>query len=166
MTCGELSDRMPGVVRGTDAWTAVEADHLRTCPDCRAEWTVVMAGAGVAESVTPDAELIAARVLERLRTEPVAVRPIRGRWLAGLAAAAVIAVVLLSRREPPQPTRGPADARLTVDLPGLESLDAAELERVLDAVDAPWTETSTVDSPSLDDLNDQELARVARAWES
>jgi len=130
------------------------------------EWAIVTAGATVAQDVSPDADAIAARVLQRLETEPAA-RPRRPiRWVVGLAAAAVL-VLVLSRGTPTAPLpRSPSAPPLTVDLPGLESLDAGDLERVLDAVDAPWTGTSTADAPSLDDLNDQELARLARAWES
>jgi hypothetical protein len=166
MTCHELSERMPAVARGTASWSPTEAEHLRTCADCRAEWAVVTAGAAVAQGVSPDADAMAARVLQRLRTEPVRRSHHRVRWLVGLAAAAVV-VLVLSRGTPTAPLpRGPAAPPLSVDLSGLDALNAADLQLILDAVDTPWTETSTADAPSLDDLNDQELARVARAMES
>ncbi len=49
MTCQELSDKMPSVVRGELSWTDAEAHHLADCADCRAEWEVVSAGAALAE---------------------------------------------------------------------------------------------------------------------
>jgi hypothetical protein len=166
MTCHELSDRMPAVARGESSWTPAEAEHLQRCADCRAEWEVVMAGAAVARDVSPDADAMAARVLKRLRTEPPQTAHHRVRWMVGIAAAAMV-VLVLSRGTPPVPLpRGPAAPPLSVDVPGLDAVDAADLERVLDAVDTPWTETSTADAPSLDDLTDQELARVARGWEN
>jgi hypothetical protein len=167
MTCQELAERMPAVVRGSASWSAVEVEHLRVCADCRAEWALVRAGAAVAQGVSPDVEAMAARVVGRLRTEPM-MRPRRPlRWVAAVAvaAAAVVLVVVpfATHRAPPVP---PAPVPFSVDVPGLDGLGDAELERVLETVEMPWTETSTADSPSLDDLNDQELARVAREWES
>lgn len=166
MTCHELSDRMPAVARGTAFWSPAEAEHLRTCADCGAEWAVVSAGVAVARDLSPDAEAMAARVLQRLRTEPV-VRPHRPlRWVVGVAAAAAaIALFLLPSRTAHEAIT-PSPASFDGGVPGLDALDAADLQLILDAVDTPWTETSTADAPSLDDLNDQELARVARAMES
>lgn len=167
MTCHEVSEKMPAVVRGAASWSAAEAEHVRTCAGCRAEWAVVGAGAAVAQGVSPDADAMAARVLGRLRAEPI-VRPRRPlRWVVAVAvAAAAVALVVVpfgTRRVPAAPV---APAPFSVDVPGLDGLGDAELERVLETVETPWTETSTADSPSLDDLNDQELARVAREWES
>jgi hypothetical protein len=166
MTCLELSDRMPAVAQGAASWSPAEAEHLRTCADCRAEWAVVAAGAAVAQGVAPDADAMAARVLHRLRTEPVASRHRPFRWVIGLAAAAAaIALLLLPSQSAHEPSM-PSPASFDGGVPGLDALDAADLRLLLDAVDTPWTETSTADAPSLDDLNDQELARMARAWES
>jgi hypothetical protein len=166
MNCDELADRMPAVARGAASWSPAEAEHLGTCADCRAEWAVVAAGAAVAQGVSLDADAMAARVLQRLRTEPTA-RPHRPlRWLIGVAAvAAALALFVLPARAPRRPAPL-APTALTIDVPGLDAVDAADLQLILDAVDTPWTETSTADAPSLDDLNDQELARMARAWES
>jgi hypothetical protein len=167
MMCDELSDRMPAVAAGTARWTPGEVDHLATCADCRAEWAVVQAGALAVGDVTLDGEALAARVLHRLRTEPVirTRRPLR--WVMALAvAAAAVALVVVPFGSRPGPAASAAPAPFTVEVPGLEGLGNDELERVLESVEVPWTETSTADSPSLDDLNDQELARIARAWES
>lgn len=168
MTCQELSDRMPAVAGGATTWSAEEAAHLRTCDDCRAEWTVVSAGRGVGADTKVDADALAARVLHRLRTEPVVRRFPRRRWMIGLAAAAVIAIVLLPARLP----RGPAaplsngtTAPLAVDLPGLGALGAEDLAAVLESLESSWTETSTSDAPSLDDLDPRELERMERSWE-
>ena len=165
MTCEQLSDKMPAVFRGTAAWSAEEAEHLRTCAGCRAEWTVVSAGAAVARDASIDSDTLAARVLQRLRTEPAVGRPRRTGWLVGLAAAAVVALVVVPRFLQTPVSTGPAAPPLVVDLPGLNGLAADELADVLDVLDTSWTETSTTDAPTLDDLDSQELERIERSWE-
>jgi hypothetical protein len=169
MTCQELSDKMPAVARGLDSWSDAEAAHLRPCADCRAEWAVVSAGAAVGQDASLDADALAARVLERLRTEPVVHRFPRARWLVGLAAAAAIAIIFVPARLPRSPAApqsgGPAAPPLAVHVSGLTSLNSAGLTDVLESFDTMWTETSTTDAPSLDDLDPQELEQVRGSWE-
>ncbi len=165
MTCVQLSDKMPAVAGGTAAWGVEEAEHLRTCAGCGAEWAVVQAGLRAGEGGSLDADALAARVLQRLRTEPVVTHHVRTRWLIGVAAAAAaIALFVVPNRVQQAPVDMPA-AGYSVDVPGLGALDAAELTDVLDAFDPSWTETSTTDAPSLDDLDPQELERIERTWE-
>lgn len=169
MSCQELSDKMPGVARGEVSWTEEEARHLASCADCRAEWAVVAAGATVAEGVAVDADALAARVLARLRTEPV-VKPFPARrWLAGVAAVAAT-VLLVSKVITTAPRlRGPAappTAELAVDIPGLTSLGEEGLAEVLESMAPQWTDTPTIDTPSLDDLDPRELEQVQHLWES
>ena len=169
MSCQELSDRMPSVAAGAATWSQEEAEHLRTCADCRAEWAVVSAGRAVGAQASIDADALATRVLHRLRTEPVVGRFPRRYWLIGLAAAAVIAIVLLPARLPRGAaaplSSGPAATPLAVEVPGLDALAADELADILDILDDSWTNTSTTDAPSLDDLDPQELGRIERSWE-
>lgn len=169
MTCQELSDKMPSVVRGELSWTDAEAHHLADCADCRAEWEVVSAGAAFAEGVTIDADALAERVLLRLRTEPVVKRFPATRWLAGIAAVAA-AVLLFSKvittaPLPPGPA-APPTATLAVDVPGLHALGEEGLAELLESMAPQWTDTPTIDTPSLDDLDSQELEQVQRLWES
>lgn len=165
MTCQELSDKMPAVARGPASWSDAEAEHIRTCADCRVEWAVVSAGAAVGRDASLDADALAARVLERLRTEPVVRRSARPLWLVGLAAAAVIAVILVPGNQPaPLPVES-ATAPLAVHVSGLTALSSAGLTDVLESFDTMWTETSTTDAPSLDDLDSQELEQVQGSWE-
>jgi hypothetical protein len=160
---------MPAVASRGASWNDEEAEHLRTCADCRSEWALVREGAAVGRDVTIDADALAERVLHRLRIEPGASRLRRRRWLIGLAAAAIIAIVLipalLPRGPAAPPWSGPAVPSLAVDIPGLGSLDTDDLGEVLDAFGPSWTETSTTDAPSLDDLDPQELERIERSWE-
>ena len=169
MTCQELSDRMPAVAGGAATWSPEEAAHLGACADCRAEWAVVSAGRLVGAQASVDADALAARVLHRLRTEPVVRRFPRRRWLVCLAAAAVIAIILLPARLPrgpaAPPSGGPAAPPLAVDVPGLDGLATGELAEVLESLETSWTETSTSDAPSLDDLDPRELERMERSWE-
>lgn len=164
MTCEKLSDKMPAVAGGALTWSAEEAEHLRICADCSAEWAVVQAGRMVGEGASLDADALAAHVLHRLRTEPGVRRVSRSRWLVGLAAAAAIVLILMPWTSPAPQLRGSA-VPLAVDVPGLGALDTEDLADVLDSFDTSWTETSTTDSPSLDDLDPQELERIERSWE-
>ncbi len=165
MTCHDLSDRMPAVARGASAWTPVEATHLASCDDCRDEFEVVQAGSGLAAGVTIDPDRLAEAVLQRLRTEPVVRRPSRRLWLVGLAAAAVITLVLLPRGAPVSETAQSADLPYAVHLPGLDGLSEEGLNEMLESLDPSWIDTPTIDAPSLEDLDPQELERVQRSWE-
>jgi hypothetical protein len=166
MSCTQLSDRMPAVARGEAGWSAGEVAHLQGCADCRAEWAVVSAGATVGGDMAMDADALAARVLQRLKTEPVARRSRAMFWLSGLAAAAAVVLVVStpwSRRVPGTVATAPA---LEAPVPGLSTLDAGELDDMLQTLDTPWTETSTADSPSLDDLDLQGLEQVQESMET
>ena len=177
MICQELSDKMPMVARSEIDWTVAEAAHLATCAECRQEWAVVGAGRAVAGDLAVDADALAAVVVRRLRNEPVAHRSARPLWLVGLAAAAVIAIVLVPARLPRGPaaplsggpaaplSSGPAAPPLTVHVSGLSALNSDGLTEVLDSFDTRGTETSTTDAPSLDDLDSQELEQVRGSWE-
>jgi hypothetical protein len=54
---------------------------------------------------------------------------------------------------------------LQVPIPELDDLQAPELDRVLQQMDAPLAGPSTLDAPSLDDLDDHELDRLLNTWE-
>lgn len=165
MTCQELSDRMPAVAAGAATWSPEEVEHLRTCADCRTEWTVVNAGRGVGADTRVDADALAARVLHRLRTEPIVGRSQPRRWLFGLAAAAVVVFILMPRPSTAPLPRSSAALPLAVDVPGLDGLASGELADVLESLETSWTETSTSDAPSLEDLDPRELERMERSWE-
>ena len=47
--CETLSEKMPAMRHGAERWTAEEADHLASCPDCRWEWDLVATGAVLGE---------------------------------------------------------------------------------------------------------------------
>ena len=165
MTCHDLSDRMPAVARGEASWSPAEAAHLASCADCRAEWAVVTLGAGVARDVRVDGDRLAAMVVDRLRREPAARRPSRRLWLTGLAAAAVVAVLLWPRAATVTAPVPQADEPYAVHLPGLDGLGEEGLHEMLESLDPRWTETPTIDAPSLEDLDPQELEQVQRSWE-
>jgi len=167
MTCQELSDKMPAVASGRLAWTPEEAAHLASCADCSAEWAVVRAGVTVGAAATVDADAVAARVLDRLRHEPV-VRPWKPlRWVAGLAAAAAVAALLWPGKAPrPTGAELTTPTALTVEVPGLDALGEEALGEVLQSMDAPWTDVPTMDSPSLHDLDVRELEWMDRNLET
>jgi len=169
--CTHLSDRMPLVAGGGDAWSAAELAHLETCPDCAGEWALVQTGESLGrdQGDAPDADRMARTVLDRLRAERLA----RGRsvrratWAAALAAAAIALTVWTGRPDIRQPVVAPVESASVVEsaalVPELDSLDAGELKDVLDSFDAPLSERAMPVAPTLGDLSDQELERVLRA---
>jgi hypothetical protein len=99
--CTHLSDRMPDVALGRVQWTADDERHLAGCADCRAEWAIVSAASRLGATLPAvDPARTTARALERIRHERAHAR-IRARQvavLAGLAAAAVLALALWAGR--------------------------------------------------------------------
>ena len=163
-SCHDLNDWMPAVARGEAAWSPAEAAHLAGCAECRDEYAVVRAGASAGAGAVLDVDRLTAGVLERLRTEPMKPPARAWRWVAGLAAAAVLLAVLLPR-ESAVPA-GAVEAPVAAHVPGLDGLGAGELAEVLEVMDTRWTDVPTIDAPSLDDLDPQELERLERPWES
>lgn len=171
--CERLSERMPVVAAGAD-WTPDEAAHLASCPDCAAEWRVVKAAAGVGGQLPAvDPARISARVRARLAAEPAnesTVIPIRsarrGRWLMGLAAAAVLVLAVRAVVRPPAPVDPGLAAPTGTVLSELEELSSNELESVLGDWDEEQVGTPAAGVPGLSDLSADELERVLRSWET
>ncbi|MEO8449659.1 MAG: hypothetical protein ABI647_07720 [Gemmatimonadota bacterium] len=162
--CGRLSDRMVAVVHGGDPWTAEEQAHLVGCGDCAKEWKVVVIAAGLGKSISLDGSALAARVTERLKTEPPRARSrilrIAAQWGVGLAAAA--ALILVVRPGPPRPDR--EQPRAVEVLHELDDLNADELEEVLRSVEIEGTAGATAD-PAIGDLTPSELERLLHSLE-
>jgi hypothetical protein len=102
-------------------------------------------------------------------------RLVRGRgrraWrerMAGVAAAAVLLLAVWSRwpAPPERPAAAPTStAQALVPLPELELLEPAELDSLLERMEAPVAGSSTLDAPTLGDLEDTELGQVLATWE-
>jgi len=177
-TCDALSDRMPAVAAGRAEWTDAEAAHLASCADCQAEWSLLQAARGLGRSVAPmaAAEGVAADVLSRVRASRRADarrrRTQRALAWGGLAAAAALMLAVLFRAPGPRAhtvatasdTAPPAAVAFQLSLPELEDAAPAELQAVLDGLEAPLGESSTLENPG-DDVSGQDLERVLRAWE-
>ena len=171
--CGWLSDRMPAVVLVRAEWTPQEIHHLRDCRACQEEWEVVRAGSHIGRSreAGMDTEAVAASVLQRLRDEQAGPHVRRRTWaISGLAAAAAIIMAIWAgnERDPAGTIRqnGSLAAELEIPLPELESLEATELDTVLQAMDEPNNLRDPGDGePELSDLNSDELERVLDTWE-
>ncbi|HET6779223.1 MAG TPA: hypothetical protein VFH26_10065 [Gemmatimonadales bacterium] len=171
--CGWLSDRIPAVALGRAEWTPQEMQHLQECQECQREWQVVRAASRHGEDGGGiDPEAVAASVLRRLREEPPAPQIRRRTWaLGGLAAAAATIIAIWAGQTADQAgtTRqngSLAAAQLEIPLPELESLQASELDSVLQALDEPNNlRDSGVGEPELSDLNSDELERVLDTWE-
>jgi hypothetical protein len=112
MTPGaHLSDRMPEVALGRARWTPEDERHLAGCEDCQAEWAIIVAAGRLGARLPRiDAERVAARALERIRHERAhpRVRASRTAALAGLAAAAVVALAVWGNRGGPSTRPGGA----------------------------------------------------------
>jgi hypothetical protein len=170
--CGWLSDRIPAVAVGRAQWTPEEVRHLNGCRMCQQEWELMRVAGRLGDSagVSFDSPAMASSVLHRLRRERE-VRRRRRTWsFTGLAAAATIAAAVWTRgieRGTTHPPRsGPVVAAgLVIPLPELESLQAAELDSVLQTMDEPSVSGADVDEPGLGDLNSDELESVLDSWE-
>ena len=167
MICEQLSDRMPEVALGRDAWAEDESRHLETCGQCSAEWTLISRAAAVGRNLEQEIDVgrISGRVLHRLTTEPAA-RRLHPRWvaLAAVAAAALLLVVLRSGG-PEEPIGRSARAVLDIQFTELDSLNADQLKLVLESIEDPLDPPSVLDLPSLMDLDDQELERILHSME-
>ena len=118
-------------------------------------------GRGAADGLDP--ERISEQVLARLRTVPRATVPRRVlRWAIGLAAAAGLAIAVVTR--PGSHGSVPAASAL-VSLPELDDLSTAELEAVLESIPLPADSALHVEAAPIDELNAQELERVLRSLE-
>ena len=166
--CEALSERMPEVARGGE-WTAEQAHHLAACPGCTDEWRLVAAAAGIGSRVTIDAARVAGRLRTRLAAAPRPAPAISmfsrrpARWLAGLAAAALL--LLVARAIVDRPLTSTTRPGELAVLSELDSLGAPELEAVLeDWTGAAWRPSASVSG--LGDLTAEELEKVLGGWES
>ncbi len=166
--CERLSDRMPAVASG-EPWTADERAHLDGCADCAAEWTLVQSARALGAGITGtlNEHHVTERVLGRLRAERVAGRVrARGFALAGLAAAAVVALVVGTWNQG-RPHAGPNLDVAAADLSqALDSLRAPELEALLRTMDRAADDPGSDLLPVLpSDLEDGEFEGVLEALE-
>jgi anti-sigma factor RsiW len=163
-TCERLSDRMPEVARGGARWTVEESAHLAACAECRAEWDLVVAtvrlGSKAPQGEHPTA--IATAVLRRV-TEDRRARERRRFWGLGLAAAATLGGIIWAG-DRPEPGAPPV-ATIENTMPDTEPLETAELDSMLEALDASQLGASALDEPSLSDLDTNELEQVLSTLE-
>jgi hypothetical protein len=171
--CGWLSDRIPAVALGRAEWTTEEVRHLNGCRMCQQEWELVRTAGrlGDGAGVSFDSPAMASSVLQRLRRNREVQRFRRRAWsFTGLAAAAAVALAVWTGGTEGGTTRASFPApviatRLAIPLPELESLHAAELDSVLQAMDEPNVNGTPVEEPGLVDLNPDELESFLHSWE-
>lgn len=161
--CQAMSDRMPEVAAGGRPWSEAESAHLADCLDCQQEWRLVQAAAALgdtaARAVVPDQ--VGRAVLGRLKARR---QWQRTGWVAGLAAAAaVLFLVWPGGHNPPQPVVAPE--AFVIPVAELDSLDTAQLETVLENLDAPLGNGHLGGGPPLGELNDVQLERVLHSLE-
>ncbi|MDH5284485.1 MAG: hypothetical protein OEW80_11460 [Gemmatimonadota bacterium] len=166
--CEKLSEKMPAVRHGADRWTAEEANHLVSCPDCRWEWGLVAAGAmlGDAAGHGPDPERVAEVVAQRLSTHRRRRRWVRTGMGLGLAVAASLLVLVWPGREP---ERGsvPIEAAGTMELPlaELEGIGPEVLEDLLAGLGDSLMDDGTLEAPGFSELAPTDLEQLLLTME-
>ena len=174
VACGTLQERMPEVAAGTAEWTPAEMAHLAGCDECAREWRIVSAarrlGGAAAGRIDPAA--MATRVVAELGSPPRR-RWGRSLWVSGLAAAAVVVLVLRVGFPGTTPALVPDSTALaagdpvgtTIPMAELDALDADQLEAVLEQLDGAAATAPTGDMPAMGDLDDHQLERILRSLE-
>jgi len=163
--CHALRERLPELAARSTEPSGAEAAHLAACQECRAEWRLIRAagalGLAAADRVEPGR--VAEGVIGRLRTAAGRGER-RGRrwWAIGIvAAAATIALLVWSGRGPATSPPVP----IVEALPELNRLETAELTTILETFGGPVGDVPTIEAPGLDELNADELERVLDTWE-
>jgi hypothetical protein len=176
--CTHLSDRMPEVALGRARWTPEDERHLAGCGDCQAEWAIVAAASRLGAGLPAiDPERVAARAMERVRSERARakIRTRRLTALVGLAAAAMVALAVWANRSgrvgmpggvsptPPVPVATTPSESLPD--PRLQAGPRPQLARESDAatLDLPLPELDSLPAEALDSILrtlDEPLAHV------
>jgi len=171
INCELLVDKMPLVAHREAAWTPEESAHLSDCAECAASWRVVSIAPRLGDMIAQRLDLprITRQLQDRLARDRGAGRWKRTGWITGLAAAAVLTVMVWNgtRHVPDAPgtATSASGSALEVPLAELEGLDGDQLQAVLEALDAPLGATGGGPSPSFGDLDDSQLERVLRSLE-
>ena len=156
-----LSERMAAVLSGRSNWTAAEADHLEACAECRDEWEL-LAGAQALGRAAPRVDVAAIAGAAVARASAARRRDRwtrRSPWMA-LAAAAAIALVVLPRGGAPV-----ADPSAEVAIAELDGLGAADLQLVLEAVEAGLPGTAAAEDDEAAEADAAALEAVLSGLE-
>lgn len=168
------SERMADRAAGTASWSDEEAAHLAGCAECRLELEIVEMARrlGTAQLTGLDPLRIAAGVRHRLATERVAeqsrIPRHPGRWLAGLAAAAVLVFAVRTAIPKGSGDRGPDGQPAPVVVSVLHELDGltvSQLEDVLQSMPPASDALDHVEMAPLTDLSASDLERMLRSME-
>ena len=171
MTCGDLLDRMPVVAAGRGSWSAEEAAHLAECVECREDWALIQQARTLGQAgERVDTGKIQSQVLARLAAARRADRIRRGGWVAGLAAAAAVALMLWRGNIPPTNATGPATTapaveNFSIPVAELETLDGGQMQAVLENLEAPLSAGGTPDVPNFGDLDNEQLQSILGSME-
>lgn len=173
--CGTLTDRMPDVASGQAQWSEAESAHLAGCESCALEWRIVSAarllGGSAARQI--DATALTGKVIAGVRAAEQRSRWTRAGWMSGLAAAAVLLLVLRINLPPSRPAAEPPDTSTVAVTPvtgalpmaELDALDEEQLQAVLEHLEAAAGSLDGNVAPRMSELDDQQLERVLRSLE-
>jgi hypothetical protein len=173
--CGALTDRMPDLASGQAQWSEDERAHLAACASCGLEWRIVDAarrlGSPAAQRLAP--VQLAETVIAGARAREKRARWIRAGWVSGLAAAAVLLLLLRPHLPPGRHTAAPPDtatvavttARGALPIAELDALDEEQLQAVLEHLEGPVGSLDGGPVPRMNELDDQQLESVLRSLE-
>lgn len=171
--CEAMTDRMPDVSLGRGTWSREEHEHLASCAACRLEWEIVSGAGALGKGLTVDAARVTAGVLEQLRSEKAARRPVAWQspaaQLVALAVAASILLAVVVRKQSPgsgaTPVVATAAAGGPLQLAELESAAPDELQEVLAVFDVPVDPANSLNGADLEGLTDSQVENALRSWE-
>lgn len=168
MTCGDLLDRMPVVAAGRGTWSAEEAAHLAGCGECQEDWALIRQARALGQAgENIDTGKVESQVLARLAAARRADRIRRRGWLAGLAAAAAVALMLWRGNVAPTNSAAvaPAAEGFSIPVAELETLDGGQMQAVLENLEGPLSSGGTPDVPSFGELDNEQLQSVLGSME-
>jgi hypothetical protein len=144
-------------------------DVMTELPDDLAKAMGALDARAARAAARVDAERVAARVLERLRSEPDVVGPLRPWRVLRIAAALALLVTggVVVRRVMRDDAVTVVRAALPVDVP--ESLSTRQVEAVFEAVAAVPSDTAVIMTSaavSVEDLNEAELRALLQAMQT
>jgi len=165
-SCADLLDRMPEVAAGRTAWTAAEATHLGACAECQGDWKLIQRARQLGDRAEArvDPAVLAPRLQGRIDAARRGDRLRRAGWVAGLAFAAGIAL-LVWRGGGSQRSGTTSAPAFQIPVAELDSLDDRQLQTVLEALDEPVGSDISPEVPTFGELDNQQMERVLRSLE-
>jgi anti-sigma-K factor RskA len=159
-----LSERMAAVLAGRARWSDAELEHLASCEACEQEFALLGDVRRLGDGAPViDAARLASVVVPRATAARRESRVLRiGGWSSAvLAAAAAVALVIAPNLR--TPAQVPVAPPLVIA--ELDGLDQADLQGVLDAIDAGLPASEPVDEGAVTGLEASDVDVVLKGLE-